>query len=118
MDEGDIWFCDDCEIKWTKFPNGHYGWELLSAGDDVFSVNGAFHWGLTPEGKTIGYCEYEAKDEPECPECDKQGMVLRSCPDALNKDWFIRCGCYQTAAEDNPIKAWEHWEKHCKKERK
>lgn len=111
MEEGDIAYCDGCDIMWTKFKNGDYGWKLYSVEGDIYLGEDAFHWGITKEGQSIGYCEYEAKDEPRCPECKETGMLATV---EWGRTWQIECNCHDTPIEDDPFKAWKHWEKYCK----
>ena len=105
IQDGDTVFCDGCYLYWDKH---HFKLESLEG--SLYSGNKEFSW-VFPRDKSPqwGFFQYTAKDEPKCPECNENGLVVNT----NDNHWFTECACHDTPIKDTPFEAWNEWEKYC-----
>tara|TARA_Y100000296_G_C5060244_1_gene199421 strand:+ start:67 stop:447 length:381 start_codon:yes stop_codon:yes gene_type:complete len=108
MEDGDRVFCDGCYLRWN---DDKHGFELGSIEGTLYSgFERDFHWVFPRDTSPHwAFFQYTAKDEPKCPECNEEGLVVST----NDNYWFAECTCHDTPITNTPFEAWDEWKKYC-----
>ena len=107
---GETWFCDGCYLWWDK-ENGYFRLESIEG--TLYNNEDELTWVYPRDKKAHLWCftQYTAKDEPKCPECGNEGVIVNT----NDNYWVTECSCHDTPIFEDPFDAWKAWEKYCKK---